>query len=100
MEKNNILKTIVLILSISIIICTYLVIVKILAKARAGRDVSKEINVQVEGKEAEIKSFQVNEGKIYLLIRSLDGENIIIIDEKTEKEIQRIKILKKEKNDE
>ena len=100
MGKNNILKAIVFILSISIIICTYLVIVKILTKVRAGRDISKEINIEVEGKETEIKSFQVNAGKIYLLISSSDRENIIIIDEKKEKEIQRIKILKKESNNE
>ncbi len=100
MEKNNIIKGIVIILSISIIICTFLIIVKILNKMRDGGEDFKEINIQVSGKAAEIKSFQINGGKIYLLVKSIEGESIVIINEKKEKEVQRIKILTKENCDE
>lgn len=98
MTKQNILKSIVMLLSISIILCTYLIIAKILTKttSNSGQPLQKEVNVYLEKKE-KIKQFLVNDEKIYILTTTPRMDKIKIIDEKQAKEAITIRLIKGDK---
>lgn len=87
MTKQNILKSIVIILSMAIVLCTYLIFVKILNRkiAKTPQNQQTEINLNIEP-DAKVKQFWVENEKIYILTTTPQNDKIIIIDEKLAEE--------------
>ncbi len=101
MTKQNILKSIVIILSMGIVLCTYLIFVKILSKKnpQIQQSQSKEISIDI-GRNVEIKQFQVKNNKIYILMEAPQIDKIIVIDTEEAQETLNINLNKKDNKDE
>ena len=101
MTKQNILKSIVIILSMAIVLCTYLIFVKILNRkiAKSPQNQQTEINIGIE-QNAKIKQFWVENEKIYILTTTPQNDKIIIIDEKLAEEKLTINLNKGDNKDE
>ncbi len=101
MTKQNILKSIVIVLSMGIVLCTYLIFVKILSKKipQTQQSQSKEINIDI-GRNVEIKQFQVKNNKIYILTEAPQIDKIIVIDTEEAQETLNINLNKKDNQDE
>lgn len=101
MTKQNILKSVVIILSMAIVLCTYLIFVKILNRkiAKSPQNQQTEINIGIE-QNAKIKQFWVENEKIYILTTTPQNDKIIIIDEKLAKEKLTINLNKGDNKDE
>ena len=101
MTKQNILKSIVIILSMAIVLCTYLIFVKILNRkiAKTPQNQQTEINLNIEP-DAKVKQFWVENEKIYILTTTPQNDKIIIIDEKLAKEKLTINLNKGDNKDE
>ena len=101
MTKQNILKSIVIILSMGIVLCTYLIFVKILSKKnpQTQQSQSKEISIDI-GRNVEIKQFQVKNNKIYILMEAPQIDKIIVIDTEEAQETLNINLNKKDNKDE
>ena len=99
MTKQNILKSIVIILSMGIVLCTYLIFVKILSKKnpQIQQSQSKEISIDI-GRNVEIKQFQVKNNKIYILMEAPQIDKIIVIDTEEAQETLNINLNKKDNN--
>lgn len=101
MTKQNILKSIVIILSMAIVLCTYLIFVKILNRkiAKTPQNQQTEINLNIEPN-AKVKQFWVENEKIYILTTTPQNDKIIIIDEKLAEEKLTINLNKGDNKDE
>ncbi len=101
MTKQNILKSIVIILSMAIVLCTYLIFVKILNRkiAKTPQNQQTEINLNIEP-DAKVKQFWVENEKIYILTTTPQNDKIIIIDEKLAEEKLTINLNKGDNKDE
>lgn len=101
MTKQNILKSIVIILSMAIVLCTYLIFVKILNRkiAKTPQNQQTEINLNLEP-DAKVKQFWVENEKIYILTTTPQNDKIIIIDEKLAEEKLTINLNKGDNKDE
>ncbi len=101
MTKQNILKSVVIILSMAIVLCTYLIFVKILNKkiAKTPQNQQTEINLNIEP-DAKVKQFWVENEKIYILTTTPQNDKIIIIDEKLAEEKLTINLNKGDNKDE
>lgn len=101
MTKQNILKSVVIILSMAIVLCTYLIFVKILNRkiAKSPQNQQTEINIGIE-QNAKIKQFWVENEKIYILTTTPQNDKIIIIDEKLAEEKLTINLNKGDNKDE
>lgn len=101
MTKQNILKSIVIILSMAIVLCTYLIFVKILNRkiAKTSQNQQTEINLNIEP-DAKVKQFWVENEKIYILTTTPQNDKIIIIDEKLAEEKLTINLNKGDNKDE
>lgn len=101
MTKQNILKSIVIILSMAIVLCTYLIFVKILNRkiAKTPQNQQTEINLNIE-LDAKVKQFWVENEKIYILTTTPQNDKIIIIDEKLAEEKLTINLNKGDNKDE
>lgn len=101
MTKQNILKSVVIILSMAIVLCTYLIFVKILNRkiAKSPQNQQTEINLNIEP-DAKVKQFWVENEKIYILTTTPQNDKIIIIDEKLAKEKLTINLNKGDNKDE
>lgn len=101
MTKQNILKSIVIILSMAIVLCTYLIFVKILNRkiAKSPQNQQTEINLNIEP-DAKVKQFWVENEKIYILTTTPQNDKIIIIDEKLAEEKLTINLNKGDNKDE
>ena len=101
MTKQNILKSIVIILSMAIVLCTYLIFVKILNRkiAKTPQNQQTEINLNIEP-DAKVKQFWVENEKIYILTTTPKNDKIIIIDEKLAEEKLTINLNKGDNKDE
>ncbi len=95
MTKQNILKSIVIILSIGIVLCTYLIFVKILTKKviTAKQSPQSEINFNMDEKE-KVKQILVENKKIYILTSTPKKDRITVIDEEQTKKILTINLNK------
>lgn len=101
MTKQNILKSIVIILSMAIVLCTYLIFIKILNRkiAKTPQNQQTEINLNIEP-DAKVKQFWVENEKIYILTTTPQNDKIIIIDEKLAEEKLTINLNKGDNKDE
>ena len=101
MTKQNILKSVVIILSMAIVLCTYLIFVKILNRkiAKTPQNQQTEINLNIEP-DAKVKQFWVENEKIYILTTTPQNDKIIIIDEKLAEEKLTINLNKGDNKDE
>ena len=101
MTKQNILKSVVIILSMAIVLCTYLIFVKILNRkiAKTPQNQQTEINIGIE-QNAKIKQFWVENEKIYILTTTPQNDKIIIVDEKLAEEKLTINLNKGDNKDE
>lgn len=101
MTKQNILKSVVIILSMAIVLCTYLIFVKILNRkiAKSPQNQQTEINIGIE-QNAKVKQFWVENEKIYILTTTPQNDKIIIIDEKLAEEKLTINLNKGDNKDE
>lgn len=101
MTKQNILKSVVIILSMAIVLCTYLIFVKILNRkiAKTPQNQQTEINLNIEP-DAKVKQFWVENEKIYILTTTPKNDKIIIIDEKLAEEKLTINLNKGDNKDE
>lgn len=101
MTKQNILKSVVIILSMAIVLCTYLIFVKILNRkiAKTPQNQQTEINLNIEP-DAKVKQFWVENEKIYILTTTPQNDKIIIVDEKLAEEKLTINLNKGDNKDE
>lgn len=101
MTKQNILKSAVIILSMAIVLCTYLIFVKILNRkiAKTPQNQQTEINLNIEP-DAKVKQFWVENEKIYILTTTPQNDKIIIVDEKLAEEKLTINLNKGDNKDE
>ena len=95
MTKQNILKSIVIVLSLGIILCTYLIFVKILTQKviTTKQSPQSEINFDM-GEEEKVKQILVENKKIYILTTTPKADRIIVIDEEQAQKILTIHLNK------
>lgn len=101
MTKQNILKSIVIILSLCIVICTYMIFLKIFAKKTQTEqeESTKEINLNI-AKDAEVKQIWAENKKIYILMTTSATDKIMIINEDNKENILTINLNKGGSKDE
>lgn len=85
----------------AIVLCTYLIFVKILNRkiAKTPQNQQTEINLNIEP-DAKVKQFWVENEKIYILTTTPQNDKIIIIDEKLAEEKLTINLNKGDNKDE
>lgn len=85
----------------AIVLCTYLIFVKILNRkiAKTPQNQQTEINLNLEP-DAKVKQFWVENEKIYILTTTPQNDKIIIIDEKLAEEKLTINLNKGDNKDE
>ena len=85
----------------AIVLCTYLIFVKILNRkiAKTPQNQQTEINIGIE-QNAKIKQFWVENEKIYILTTTPQNDKIIIVDEKLAEEKLTINLNKGDNKDE
>lgn len=85
----------------AIVLCTYLIFVKILNRkiAKTPQNQQTEINLNIEP-DAKVKQFWVENEKIYILTTTPKNDKIIIIDEKLAEEKLTINLNKGDNKDE
>ncbi len=101
MTKQNILKSMVIILSLCIVICTYMIFLKIFAKKThtESQENNKEINLNI-AKNAKVKQIWAENKKLYILITTPITDKIMIINEDNKENILTINLNKGDNKDE
>lgn len=101
MTKQNILKSIVIILSLCIVICTYMIFLKIFAKKTQAEqeESTKEINLNI-AKDAEVKQIWAENKKLYILMTTPATDKIMIINEDNKENVLTINLNKGDDKDE
>lgn len=96
MSKIKIAKCAAILFGMGIVICTFFIFLHIFAGKTADAGGKVWIEQKSVSEKAEIKGFQVNSGKVYLLVAEPTKESVIIFDETSHTETMEI-VLKKEK---
>lgn len=100
MPKIKIIKSVSLILGVSIVFCTYLMFVRAFErKITPEATLSQETKILDLGNFTKIKNFYVEKGKIYILLQSPCHDTISVIDETSQTETMKINVTKGECNE-